>query len=206
MQVSSGRFLSLTIMTQVRNLADQTLQHPFKARGLWLLYQVIVEVTFIQKNTNKKVLLQGPMMDTLHLQCCLSCLCKCFCSLIHWLFYNINDLNIYRRLKNRLSIILLCIRVLSNLCFSGSISGCSSASTSELPVFYFNHPADRVLTIGCPGARPNMAVAWDRGSEPIYRFQHAAVGDLGSTSARLIIDSGHHLVFNPAKNQDSGTK
>lgn len=84
---------------------------------------------------------------------------------------------------------------------------CSSASLPvEVPVFYLSHPADRVLTLGCPGARANMAVAWDRGSEPIYRYEHASGRTLGAAPPRLLIDTGHHLLFNPAKIQDSGTK
>lgn len=75
---------------------------------------------------------------------------------------------------------------------------CLCCSSVAVPVFYLNHPADHVLTLGCPGARPNLAVAWDRGSEPIYRSEHSAGG-------RLQIDTGHHLVFDPAKTQDSGT-
>ncbi|XP_049436373.1 Ig-like V-type domain-containing protein FAM187A [Epinephelus fuscoguttatus] len=80
----------------------------------------------------------------------------------------------------------------------------SASRPAEMPVFYLNHPADRVLTLGCPGARPNMAVAWDRGSEPIYRSAHSAGRNLGITSPRLLIDTGHHLVFTPATIQDSG--
>ncbi|XP_041802633.1 Ig-like V-type domain-containing protein FAM187A [Chelmon rostratus] len=80
--------------------------------------------------------------------------------------------------------------------------GYNSASLSmEVPVFYLNHPADRVLTLGCPGARPNMAVAWDRGSEPVYRSE---LSSHGTTPTRLLIDTGHHLVFTPAETQDSG--
>ena len=68
---------------------------------------------------------------------------------------------------------------------------------------YLNHPMDHILTLRCPGAKPHMAVAWDRGSEPIYRSQLWA-GD-GLRRAALQIDSGHHLVFNPARREDSGT-
>ncbi|XP_070823736.1 Ig-like V-type domain-containing protein FAM187A [Chaetodon trifascialis] len=74
-------------------------------------------------------------------------------------------------------------------------------NSASLPVFYLNHPAGRVLTLGCPGARPNMAVAWDQGSEPIYRSEHSS---LSATPARLLMDTGHHLLFRPAKTQDSG--
>lgn len=80
---------------------------------------------------------------------------------------------------------------------------CHSSASADIPVFYVNHPTDGILILGCPKARPNMAVAWDRGSSPIYRSEHTA----GSTEAphpRLQIDSGHHLIFNPAKMEDSG--
>ncbi|XP_030590540.1 Ig-like V-type domain-containing protein FAM187A [Archocentrus centrarchus] len=83
--------------------------------------------------------------------------------------------------------------------------GYSSASLpTEVPVFYLNHPEDQVLTLGCPGAQPNMAVAWDRGSNPIYRYGHSSGTNTGSTDLRLLIDTGHHLLFQPAKTQDSG--
>ncbi|KAK5863974.1 hypothetical protein PBY51_000953 [Eleginops maclovinus] len=83
--------------------------------------------------------------------------------------------------------------------------GYNSASSSvEVPVFYLNHPADRLLVFGCPGAHPNMAVAWDQGTKPIYRDEHLAGLNLSTTPPRLMIDTGHHLVFKPAKTQDSG--
>ncbi|XP_069382300.1 Ig-like V-type domain-containing protein FAM187A isoform X2 [Paralichthys olivaceus] len=85
-----------------------------------------------------------------------------------------------------------------------ALLGFSSASVpAEVPVFYLNHPAGRVLTLGCPGARANMAVAWDRGSEPIYRSEHLASGSSGAEASRVQIDAGHHLVFKPAKLQDT---
>uniref|UniRef100_A0A3Q1CB24 Ig-like domain-containing protein n=1 Tax=Amphiprion ocellaris TaxID=80972 RepID=A0A3Q1CB24_AMPOC len=80
----------------------------------------------------------------------------------------------------------------------------SSKLLALLSFLGYSHPADQVLTLGCPGARPNMAVAWDRGSKPIYRHENSAGGNLGATTPRLIIDTGHHLVFQPAKIQDSG--
>uniref|UniRef100_A0A3P8VFD5 Family with sequence similarity 187 member A n=1 Tax=Cynoglossus semilaevis TaxID=244447 RepID=A0A3P8VFD5_CYNSE len=61
-----------------------------------------------------------------------------------------------------------------------------------------------VLTMGCPGAQADMAVAWDRGSEPIYRSKHLSGGNLGPQSSRLQIDTGHHLLFKPAQTEDSG--
>ncbi|XP_073325740.1 Ig-like V-type domain-containing protein FAM187A [Pagrus major] len=93
----------------------------------------------------------------------------------------------------------------SNIISLLAFLGYNSASLPvEVQVFYLNHPADRVLTLGCPGARANMAVAWDRGSEPIYRYEHATGRTLGASAPRLQIDTGHHLLFNPAKVQDSG--
>nr|XP_057907749.1 Ig-like V-type domain-containing protein FAM187A isoform X2 [Doryrhamphus excisus] len=71
-----------------------------------------------------------------------------------------------------------------------------STTQTEMQVSYLNHPADHILTLGCPDAKPGMAVAWDRGSEPVYRLQ-------SSTNSRIHIDAGHHLVFTPATYQDS---
>ncbi|XP_054912904.1 Ig-like V-type domain-containing protein FAM187A [Poeciliopsis prolifica] len=79
--------------------------------------------------------------------------------------------------------------------------GYSSASGPvPVPVFYLSHPADSVFTLGCPGARPNMVVAWDQGSKPIYRSVNAS----SVFYPRIKVDTGHHLVFDPAKTQDSG--
>ncbi|XP_037627438.1 Ig-like V-type domain-containing protein FAM187A [Sebastes umbrosus] len=77
-------------------------------------------------------------------------------------------------------------------------------SSASRPVFHLSHPADRVLTLGCPGAQPNSAVAWDRGSQPIYRSQRWAGRDPDAAPIRLVVDSGNHLVFKPAKTEDSG--
>ncbi|XP_041860242.1 Ig-like V-type domain-containing protein FAM187A [Melanotaenia boesemani] len=83
--------------------------------------------------------------------------------------------------------------------------GYSSASLPvPVPVYYLNHQAGLVLTLGCPGARPSMVVAWDQGSKPIHRFGISAGMNLSTTSHRLLIDTGHHLVFQPANTQDSG--
>uniref|UniRef100_A0A3B5AUD9 Family with sequence similarity 187 member B n=1 Tax=Stegastes partitus TaxID=144197 RepID=A0A3B5AUD9_9TELE len=79
-------------------------------------------------------------------------------------------------------------------------------SSASLPakVFYLSHPAGQVLILRCHGARPNMAVAWDQGSTPIYRSEHLVGGNPSAPPSRLMIDTGHHLVFQPAKIQDSG--
>lgn len=78
----------------------------------------------------------------------------------------------------------------------------SASKPVVVQVFYLNHPADTVLTMGCPGAKPNMAIAWDREEEPIFRSEH--IETPGSTPPRVLIDTGHHLVFKPAETQDSG--
>uniref|UniRef100_A0A3B4GDM3 Family with sequence similarity 187 member B n=1 Tax=Pundamilia nyererei TaxID=303518 RepID=A0A3B4GDM3_9CICH len=75
----------------------------------------------------------------------------------------------------------------------------SASLPTGLPLYYLTHPDGQVLTLGCPGARPDMAVAWDRGNKPIYRSEHSSGADL-----RLLIDTGHHLLFQPAQTQDSG--
>ncbi|XP_003977925.2 Ig-like V-type domain-containing protein FAM187A isoform X1 [Takifugu rubripes] len=90
-------------------------------------------------------------------------------------------------------------RILSLLSFIGLNS---VAQLWDLPVYHLNHPAKHLLTLGCPGAQANMAVAWDKGSKPIYRSKHLLGGD--ASSHRLYLDAGHHLVFNPATVQDSG--
>uniref|UniRef100_A0A8C6S9E7 Ig-like domain-containing protein n=1 Tax=Neogobius melanostomus TaxID=47308 RepID=A0A8C6S9E7_9GOBI len=82
---------------------------------------------------------------------------------------------------------------------------CSSASKPVgVKVYYLSHRADTVLTMGCPGARPNMAVAWDRGDTPILRWEHTV--QPGGEGPRISIDTGHHLVFNPAQMHDSGER
>ncbi|XP_035771040.1 Ig-like V-type domain-containing protein FAM187A [Neolamprologus brichardi] len=77
----------------------------------------------------------------------------------------------------------------------------SASLPTGLPLYYLTHPDGQVLTLGCPGARPDMAVAWDRGNEPIYRSEHSSGA---GADARLLIDTGHHLLFQPAQTQDSG--
>ncbi|XP_061696507.1 Ig-like V-type domain-containing protein FAM187A [Syngnathoides biaculeatus] len=79
-----------------------------------------------------------------------------------------------------------------------------SIKSQEMHVSHVNHPADQILILGCPGAQPYIAVAWDRGSEPIYRSHRLVGRDANVTSLRIQIDAGHHLVFTPAQLQDSG--
>ncbi|XP_024147922.1 Ig-like V-type domain-containing protein FAM187A [Oryzias melastigma] len=90
------------------------------------------------------------------------------------------------------------------MAFVAFLGSSSASQTTQMKVLYLSHPADTVLTLGCPGAHPDMAVAWDQESTPIYRFHQPSDGNVRATSARLLIDTGHHLVFQPAKTQDSG--
>uniref|UniRef100_A0A665VQ97 Ig-like domain-containing protein n=1 Tax=Echeneis naucrates TaxID=173247 RepID=A0A665VQ97_ECHNA len=89
------------------------------------------------------------------------------------------------------------------------VKRCQVACQAEAPLFSsifvsWLQFSDHVLTLGCPGAKPNMAVAWDRGSEPIYRFDYSADSNGSTTPTRRLIDAGHHLVFKPARSHDSG--
>ncbi|KAM9408312.1 Ig-like V-type domain-containing protein FAM187A [Pholidichthys leucotaenia] len=80
-----------------------------------------------------------------------------------------------------------------------------SSQPANVPVHFLNHPEGQILTLGCPRARANMAVAWDRGDEPLYRAEHSKGVNLRETSPRIWIDPGHHLVLQPARTEDSGT-
>ncbi|XP_012691718.2 Ig-like V-type domain-containing protein FAM187A [Clupea harengus] len=71
-----------------------------------------------------------------------------------------------------------------------------------VPVYYHNHQADTLLILSCPGARPEHAVAWDRGSMPLYRSQYM---EGLNQSARIFIDTGHHLHFQPVQLEDKGS-
>ncbi|XP_056155590.1 Ig-like V-type domain-containing protein FAM187A [Lampris incognitus] len=92
-------------------------------------------------------------------------------------------------------------KLLSLMAFLGHSSPSQSV---EMPLFYLSHPAEQVLTLGCPGSRPYLAVAWDKESKPIYRSEHLDAHNPSATSSRLFIDTRHHLVFTPAKTEDSG--
>ncbi|XP_077587957.1 Ig-like V-type domain-containing protein FAM187A isoform X1 [Stigmatopora nigra] len=81
--------------------------------------------------------------------------------------------------------------------------GSESIIMQDMQVSYVNHPAGQILTLNCPEARPYVAVAWDRGSKPIYRSQISVDQNSTFTSPRIHIDVGHHLVFTPAQIQDS---
>uniref|UniRef100_A0AAV2J454 Ig-like domain-containing protein n=1 Tax=Knipowitschia caucasica TaxID=637954 RepID=A0AAV2J454_KNICA len=80
--------------------------------------------------------------------------------------------------------------------------GYGSSHPEVVTVYYLKHRAETALTMGCPGAKPTMAVAWDKEEAPILRTEHTAPP--GGASPRISIDTGHHLVFNPVQTQDSG--
>ncbi|KAL2101301.1 hypothetical protein ACEWY4_003062 [Coilia grayii] len=75
-------------------------------------------------------------------------------------------------------------------------------SKATIPIYYHNHPADTLLILSCPGARPEHAVAWDRGSVPLYRSEYI---EGVNQSARMFIDTGHHLHFQPVHLEDKGS-
>nr|XP_055049753.1 Ig-like V-type domain-containing protein FAM187A [Misgurnus anguillicaudatus] len=73
---------------------------------------------------------------------------------------------------------------------------------SGVPIHYHNHPIDSDLILTCPGPKPQYAVAWDKGSTPLYRSQY--MEGLNKTS-RVFIDTGHHLHFRPVRLEDKGS-
>lgn len=80
--------------------------------------------------------------------------------------------------------------------------GYDNSASPELSVHYYNHPTDTDLVLSCPKSRPQHAVAWDKGSTPLYRSQYMEGVD---PNARVFIDLGHHLHFRPIKMEDQGT-
>ncbi|NXU52316.1 F187A protein, partial [Turnix velox] len=83
---------------------------------------------------------------------------------------------------------------------SSVISGMSEKP--QLPTQHHKQVAGSDLTIGCPGARPEHAVAWDKGSTRFYRSRYL----LGvNRSMRVFIDHGNHLHFRRIRVSDGGT-
>uniref|UniRef100_A0A3B3TZA1 Family with sequence similarity 187 member A n=1 Tax=Poecilia latipinna TaxID=48699 RepID=A0A3B3TZA1_9TELE len=66
----------------------------------------------------------------------------------------------------------------------------SPPSKLTLPAVVYQSLFHGVVTLGCPGARPNMVVGWDQGSNPIYRSEKTSPGNF---YPRIKIDTGHHL-------------
>ncbi|XP_064030774.1 Ig-like V-type domain-containing protein FAM187A [Pogoniulus pusillus] len=72
----------------------------------------------------------------------------------------------------------------------------------RVPTQFHRQPAGSSLTLGCPGARPEHAVAWDRGSVRLYRSRYL----LGvNSSMRVFIDHGDHLHIRRVRLSDRGT-
>lgn len=80
--------------------------------------------------------------------------------------------------------------------------GYGDRASPGLVVYYHNHATNTDLVLSCPKARPQHAVAWDKGSTPLYRSQYMEGVD---TNSRVFIDLGHHLHFRPVRMEDKGT-
>uniref|UniRef100_UPI00398F2EB1 Ig-like V-type domain-containing protein FAM187A n=1 Tax=Pristiophorus japonicus TaxID=55135 RepID=UPI00398F2EB1 len=72
----------------------------------------------------------------------------------------------------------------------------------RVPVQTYIQAVSYPLTIACPGARPEHAVAWDKGQRQLYRKEYM-VGV--NHSMRMYIDQGNHLVFRAVQLNDIGT-
>ncbi|NWI15643.1 F187A protein, partial [Crypturellus soui] len=71
-----------------------------------------------------------------------------------------------------------------------------------VPMQLHTHPAGRALVIACPGARPEHAVAWDKGSVRLYRSRYLRGVN---RSMRVFIDHGNHLHILRVRRSDRGT-
>ncbi|NWW69620.1 F187A protein, partial [Climacteris rufus] len=72
----------------------------------------------------------------------------------------------------------------------------------RVPIQYHSQPSLSDLVITCPGARPELAVAWDKGSVRLYRSHY-----LGGVRKhmRLFIDHGNHLHLQRLHRRDRAT-
>uniref|UniRef100_H0YV32 Ig-like V-type domain-containing protein FAM187A n=1 Tax=Taeniopygia guttata TaxID=59729 RepID=H0YV32_TAEGU len=72
----------------------------------------------------------------------------------------------------------------------------------RVPIQYHRQPPRSDLVIRCPGARPEHAVAWDKGSVRLYRSRYL----LGVRKhMRLFIDHGNHLHLQRLRRRDKAT-
>ncbi|NXV06366.1 F187A protein, partial [Cettia cetti] len=72
----------------------------------------------------------------------------------------------------------------------------------RVPIQYHRQPPKTDLVITCPGARPEHAVAWDKGSMRLYRSRFL----LGvRKNMRLFIDHGNHLHLQRVRRRDKAT-
>ncbi|XP_015506547.1 Ig-like V-type domain-containing protein FAM187A [Parus major] len=72
----------------------------------------------------------------------------------------------------------------------------------RVPIQYHSQPPKSDLVITCPGARPEHAVAWDKGSVRLYR-SHYLEGV--RKHMRLFIDHGNHLHLQQLHRKDKAT-
>ncbi|NXO27707.1 F187A protein, partial [Cisticola juncidis] len=72
----------------------------------------------------------------------------------------------------------------------------------RVPIQYHRQPPKTDLVIRCPGARPEHAVAWDKGSMRLYR-SHYLVGV--RKPMKIFIDHGNHLHLRGLHSRDKGT-
>ncbi|NXE11797.1 F187A protein, partial [Lophotis ruficrista] len=72
----------------------------------------------------------------------------------------------------------------------------------RVPTQFHKQPIGSGLIIACPGARPEHAVAWDKGSVRLYRSRYL-VGV--NRSMRVFIDHGNHLHIQRLRSGDRGT-
>ncbi|NXY61647.1 F187A protein, partial [Callaeas wilsoni] len=72
----------------------------------------------------------------------------------------------------------------------------------RVPIQYHNQPSQSDLVLTCPGARPEHAVAWDKGSVRLYR-SHYLVGV--RKHMRVFIDHGNHLHLQRVRRRDRAT-
>ncbi|CAN8201996.1 unnamed protein product [Coccothraustes coccothraustes] len=72
----------------------------------------------------------------------------------------------------------------------------------RVPIQYHNQPPNSDLVISCPGARPEHAVAWDKGSVRLYLSRYL-VGV--RKHMRLFIDHGNNLHLQRLRRRDTAT-
>ncbi|NXL86917.1 F187A protein, partial [Alectura lathami] len=83
-----------------------------------------------------------------------------------------------------------------------NVTSCGSRAVPARLQRVHTHLLGRDLTIACPGARPEHAVAWDKGSVRLYRSRYL-VGV--NRSMRVFIDHGNHLRIRRVRLSDRGT-
>uniref|UniRef100_W5KTE2 Family with sequence similarity 187 member A n=1 Tax=Astyanax mexicanus TaxID=7994 RepID=W5KTE2_ASTMX len=80
--------------------------------------------------------------------------------------------------------------------------GYGDPESPGLSVHYHNHPVGSDLVLSCPGMKPQHAVAWDKGSTPLYRSEFM---EGLKKSSRMFIDVGHHLHIRLVHLKDKGS-